>query len=532
MKILFFLLITVVVVALSCQTSSKKALNPRLNRDTTISATNSYNELFFDSSQLENFITREKVHDTMAVAMRNFYNQRNFQYAWFFKEGMADYAATFLNQQSDYMNYSGDSSIYNIVLQAALDSLNDTTSYNPPDSSRLKTELLLTRQFFRYASRAYAGRRDINTKDLGWYIPRKKIDPVRLLDSMLINKEKDLSQLEPLNRQYNLLKDYLVKYYEAEKNGAWKLIVANKKTYKPGDTSVTITQIKRRLLLTEDLETSDTTVLFTDSLVAAIKRYQHRNGLTEDGVAGPSLFKELNRPIGDRIQQILINMERIRWLPAEPTTDYLLVNIPEYRLHVYENGKYKWNMKVVVGAVAHNTVIFNGNMKYVVFSPYWNVPPGIIKKEIIPGMQRNKNYLANHDMEWNGGAVRQKPGPANSLGLVKFLFPNSYNIYLHDTPSKSLFNESKRAFSHGCIRLAEPKRLAQYLLRNDPGWSESSITKAMNSGREKYVTLKQTIPVFIGYFTSWVDRDGKLNFRDDIYGHDKEMAEHLFASKK
>jgi len=216
MKILFFLLITVVVVALSCQTSSKKALNLRSNRDTTISAVNSYNELFFDSSQLENFITREKVHDTMAVAMRNFYNQRNFQYAWFFKGGMADYAATFLNQQSDYMNYSGDSSIYNIVLQAALDSLNDTTSYNPPDSSRLKTELLLTRQFFRYASRAYAGRRDINTKDLGWYIPRKKIDPVRLLDSLLINKGKDLSQLEPLNRQYNLLKDYLVKYYEAE----------------------------------------------------------------------------------------------------------------------------------------------------------------------------------------------------------------------------------------------------------------------------------------------------------------------------
>jgi murein L,D-transpeptidase YcbB/YkuD len=189
-------------------------------------------------------------------------------------------------------------------------------------------------------------------------------------------------------------------------------------------------------------------------------------------------------------------------------------------------------MKVVVGAVAHNTVIFNGNMKYIVFSPYWNVPPSILRKEIIPGIKRNKNYLANHNMEWNGGAVRQKPGPRNSLGLVKFLFPNSYNIYLHDTPSKSLFNESKRAFSHGCIRLSEPKRLAEYLLRNDPAWSEASITKAMNSGKEKYVTLKQTIPVFIGYFTAWVDHDGKLNFRDDIYGHDKEMAEHLFATAK
>jgi murein L,D-transpeptidase YcbB/YkuD len=182
--------------------------------------------------------------------------------------------------------------------------------------------------------------------------------------------------------------------------------------------------------------------------------------------------------------------------------------------------------------VAHNTVIFNGNLKYVVFSPYWNVPPSIIQKEVVPGIKRNKNYLANHNMEWNSGAVRQKPGPRNSLGLVKFLFPNSYNIYLHDTPSKSLFSESTRAFSHGCIRLAEPKRLAEYLLRNDPGWNEASITKAMNSGKEKYVALKQTIPVFIGYFTAWVDRDGKLNFRDDIYGHDKEMAEHLFATAK
>jgi murein L,D-transpeptidase YcbB/YkuD len=293
-----------------------------------------------------------------------------------------------------------------------------------------------------------------------------------------------------------------------------------------------IVQIKKRLLLTGDLTTRDTSAFFTDSLGTAIKRYQHRYGLTEDGIAGASLFIEMNRPINDRIRQILINMERIRWVPAQPSTDYLLVNIPEFRLHVYDKGNYGWNMKVVVGAVAHNTVIFNGNLKYVVFSPYWNVPQSIIKKEVVPGMKRNKNYLANHNMEWNGGAVRQKPGPGNSLGLVKFLFPNSYNIYLHDTPSKSLFGESTRAFSHGCIRLAEPKRLAEFLLRNEPAWNEASITRAMNSGKEKYVTLKQTIPVFIGYFTAWVDRDGKLNFRDDIYGHDKEMAEHLFATAK
>ncbi|HTD93164.1 MAG TPA: L,D-transpeptidase family protein, partial [Chitinophagaceae bacterium] len=165
---------------------------------------------------------------------------------------------------------------------------------------------------------------------------------------------------------------------------------------------------------------------------------------------------------------------------------------------------------------------------YIVFSPYWNVPPSIIKNEVVPGIKKNKNYLANHNMEWNNGAVRQKPGPANSLGLVKFLFPNSYNIYLHDTPSKSLFSETNRAFSHGCIRLSEPKKMATYLLRKDPAWTNEKITKAMNSGTEKYVTLNPTIPVFIGYFTAWVDSEGRLNFRDDIYGHDKKMAEKMF----
>src|SRR6478672_858280 len=211
----------------------------------------------------------------MALAMRNFYNQRNYQYAWFFKEGMADYGATFLDQQNDYINYSGDSAIYNIVLETSLDSLSDTTSYNPPDSLKLKTELLLTRQFFRYASRAYGGRRDINAKDLGWYIPRKKIDVISLLDSLLINKGKNLSEYEPLNRQYNLLKDYLLKYYEAEKTGVWEAIAGDKKSYKPGDSAATISKIKRRLLLTGDLATNDTSAFFSDSMVTAIKRYQH-----------------------------------------------------------------------------------------------------------------------------------------------------------------------------------------------------------------------------------------------------------------
>jgi murein L,D-transpeptidase YcbB/YkuD len=223
----------------------------------------------------------------------------------------------------------------------------------------------------------------------------------------------------------------------------------------------------------------------------------------------------------------MVNLERSRWLPDHIGGEYIAVNIPEFKLHVFRNDSVLWTMNVVVGKAANKTVIFSGDLKYVVFSPYWNVPASILKKEVLPGIQRNKNYLASHHMEWNGNSVRQKPGPWNSLGQVKFLFPNSYSIYLHDTPSKSLFNEDQRAFSHGCIRVAEPRKLAMYLLKNDPAWDEKKIGDAMNSGREKTVTLMQSIPVFIGYLTAWVSPQGQLNFRNDIYGRDSRLAKML-----
>jgi murein L,D-transpeptidase YcbB/YkuD len=202
----------------------------------------------------------------------------------------------------------------------------------------------------------------------------------------------------------------------------------------------------------------DSTTLFDSTLTEAVKHFQQRVGLKETGVTGPAFFAELNVPVQSRIRQMLINMERIRWMPAAPSTDYILVNIPEFTLHAYEEGQLAFNMDVVVGSEANSTVIFSGTLNQVVFSPYWNVPTSILKREVLPGVKKNPNYLKRHNMEWNNGTVRQKPGKSNSLGLVKFLFPNSYSIYFHDTPSKSLFNESQRAFSHGCIRLSEPKK--------------------------------------------------------------------------
>ncbi len=501
-------------------------------RDTTITVKNAYNDLFLDSAAMEDYIAKQSLGDTLAQRIRSFYNSRNYQFAWFDSSGVAEYAGSFLNAQSQYILYSKDSSLYNEDLQQLHDSLtSDSSKYQVPSKKRLGTELALTTQFFRYAFKAYVGDSSINLQDLGWFIPRKKTDMTGLLDSLISNKGKNMENYEPLNKQYNLLKEQLLKYYGYQKDGEWDSIAITKKFYKIGDTSAAIAKIKHRLFLTGDAEKDDTTTVFDTTLLTAVKHFQRRYGLKEDGAIGNDLLKEINRPIQQRIEQLLINMERMRWLPGNTDQDYLLVNIPAYRLYVYEKGQLAWSMNVVVGSIAHSTVIFNGQMKYIVFSPYWNVPNSIVRKEIMPALQRNPNYLARNNMERYNGGIRQKPGPRNSLGLVKFLFPNSYNIYLHDTPSKGLFNEASRAFSHGCIRLAEPKRLAEYLLRKDTAWTEEKITAAMNAGKEKYVTLNPTVPVVIGYFTAWVDNEGKLNFRDDIYGHDKKLAEKMFTKK-
>ena len=217
------------------------------------------------------------------------------------------------------------------------------------DSLVAKAEMLFTVQFFRYVTKAYQGNSQLNTKELDWFIPRKKIDPVALLDTMLNNKDKDLSAYEPINRQYKLLKEQLLEYYEIDKRGGWPLIKADKKNYKLNDTAAALVAVKKRLYLSGDLVKEDTSSLFTQELEDGIKNFERRYGFKEDGVITTSLINEMNRPVQERLQQILINMERIKWLPAQPTTDFLLVNIPEYRLHVYEKGKYAFSMNVVTG---------------------------------------------------------------------------------------------------------------------------------------------------------------------------------------
>ncbi|WP_066405657.1 L,D-transpeptidase family protein [Flavisolibacter tropicus] len=336
-------------------------------------------------------------------------------------------------------------------------------------------------------------------------------------------------------RGYDLLQQALTKYEQIAANGGWTKITGTKKYYQQAESAAAVTDIKNRLRATGDYTSDDLSALFTPELTAAVKRVQKRFGFKENGVVDAALIKELNIPVEQRINQILLNMERLQALPPSTGGTRLVANIPEFKLHVYEGDKQVFDMNIVVGTAANKTVTFNDEMKQIVFSPYWNVPSSIVKNEILPKMRANYDYLWRNNYEQVGTEnglpkIRQLPGPDNALGKVKFVFPNDHNIYFHDTPAKSLFNMRRRAYSHGCIRLAEPEKLAQYLLRDTPGWTPERIDIAMNSGSEQTVNLSVPVEVAITYFTAWVDNEGAVNFREDIYGHDKVSARRVASA--
>jgi L,D-transpeptidase YcbB len=342
----------------------------------------------------------------------------------------------------------------------------------------------------------------------------------------------------PDSRQYELLQRAVDHYEKINGKSEWGQITLGDKTaLKVNDRSPAVKAIKERLELLGDMKKSRSLFgdlrrndpeVYTPGLEAAVKNFQLRHGLQDDGVIGSGVIRALNMPLEARIKQLQINMERLK-TEATPTSGKRIVaNIPEYKLHVYENDREVLSMDIVVGKATNQTVVFSDEMQHVVFAPYWNVPPNIVRNEILPAMKRNPRYLKIEGMEITGNedglpVIRQKPGPKNALGKVKFMFPNKYNIYFHDTPAKTLFNRVSRAFSHGCIRLSQPFELAKYLLK-DQGWTDEAIQRAMNSGTEKWVALEQKVPVSISYYTAWVDADGTVHFRDDIYGHDKDMA--------
>lgn len=524
-------------ILFGCHTQEKQEKNEQKaekkisKRDYSITKNNAYNDLFLDSGEVVKYIADNAIPDSISRRIISFYNTRNYEYAWFASDGLSEQAMGF----SSLLNFTGDTSARQKKLEQKMDDLMaDTALQVSEDNKSIRnTELFLTESLIRYSLSNFE-KGYVKRKELERFIPFRKQDPMQLADSLLNKKHKDDKYYSDINPSYKALFEQLRKYVEIAKTGGWPAIgKINKKEFKKHHSSPQILSMKKMLIITGDIPAKDTTDVYDDTLENGIKSFQTRFGFTADGKITDRILAQMNIPAIDRVKQILINMNRMRWLPQQPQGRLIEVNIPAFILHVYDGQKKVFSMPVVVGKDGHNTTIFSDLMTTIVFSPYWNVPPSIVKKEIIPGMDSDKDYLDKHQMEITGTVnnvpvVRQKPGPENSLGKVKFLFPNTFNIYLHDTPAKDLFNKDVRAYSHGCIRLADAEKLADYVLENNSHWTPEKINEAMNSGNEQFVKLKDPVPVFITYYTAWVDDNGQLNFRDDIYGHDKAVAEKMF----
>ncbi len=485
--------------------------------------------LHFDSSEIGRFMEEFPKFSDHRTELLKFYAKRKFAYAWFDRNGLIEPS---MDLYYRILNISDEGLPIDIpYLDTYRSLIEGDATRDPTRNADPRVELMITAQYFHYAREAWSGLPESISRREEWYIPRKRRQYDSLLDSVISDVSQGGALIEPLPAQYNRLKYHLKKLRKLEQQGNWEQIRADRKKYAAGDTGFTVSSIRKKLFQTGDLETDDGLPVFDQTMTEAVKRFQFRYGMNEDGIAGPAVIREMNKPLSYRIRQILVNMERTRWMGSDPKGDHLMVNIPQFQLMVYENDTLSWSCRVVVGKEANQTAIFQGDLKYIVFSPYWNVPPGIMTKEILPELRKNPNYLERLDMEWHGDGIRQKPGPGNALGKVKFLFPNSFNMYLHDTPAKFMFNQDKRAFSHGCIRVSEPRKLAIHLLKGDPTWTENRIDSAMNSAKEKYVTLKKTIPVSIVYFTAWADEKGRLHFRDDIYNRDERLMDMIFSKK-
>lgn len=498
--------------------------------DSTLYSNVDFADIFLDSNTVNQFLTNHQISDSASFQVKAFYHRRNYQFAWLNSNELNSSVAIFVAQLNNYAYEFQDNSFKNNELDSLLFIANQSPEVflkNKSESEQL--ELLLTSTFFQYSEKVYGGI-DHNTYDLEWFIPRKKKNYQILLDSLVTNS-RNIEQHEPVNRYYTALKFKLREYRAIQRIGGLPLIENLSGKLKIGDSLGGVQTLKNYLVLVNDLSQNDNSDFVDENLLLGIKQFQYRMGLVENGTLDKNTLAALNKPLEERISQMMINLERLRWVPVELEKDYLLVNIPEYRLHVFENDKQVWVTNVVVGKVLNKTTIFKGNISQIVFNPYWGIPNSIVQNEILPNIRRDPNYLARNNMEVVNGYYRQRPGKNNALGKMKFLFPNQYSIYLHDTPSKSLFENNTRAFSHGCIRVKNPKKLAMHLLRNNDQWPEEKVDKILETINETKVNIKPPVPVYIAYFTSWVDNTGKLNFRKDIYGLDAKLAKEIFSAK-
>jgi murein L,D-transpeptidase YcbB/YkuD len=387
----------------------------------------------------------------------------------------------------------------------------------------------------------------------GWITYKPEKSPLKVAENAILmgSLKKAFAEAEPDKYHYKALRKALDRYIDIKENGGWPRI-SFKGILKPGRSHPSVPYIRERLLVTGDYRPcseSEESDHYDKCLKEAVIRFQKRNGLIANGIIGKNTLKALNKTVEDRIAIIKINLDRIKWLHERPDNRHIIVNIPDYRLYYEENGKLKMTMKVIVGKRKNPTPIFSNRVKSVVLNPYWNVPKSIIQKEMIPKLLRNPHSMAGQGIDiytgWgsdarkvSGGSVNwaqyrysktvpfrfaQRPGNRNALGRIKFLFPNQFHVYMHDTPTKHLFKRHKRSYSHGCIRLEKPKLMMETIASFNPSLELDKANRILKSKKNTYFSLENTVPIDVIYLTAWVDYDGQLQFRDDVYKYDELM---------
>lgn len=394
----------------------------------------------------------------------------------------------------------------------------------------------------------------VNPNDVEFALVRKNFAAAEFLRTRVlgaVDVKSGVQQAEPALAVYRRTLQALQTYLELAKQGDGDpLPPLPKKGVAPGGAYAGVAQLTQRLRRLGDLAPDAALPaqpgIYGGALVEAVRHFQRRHGLADNGKIEQDTYQQLTVPFSQRVAQLQYTLERWRWLPGNPRPSLIAINVPEFRLRAFQDEKEVLSMKVIVGqAFDHHTPVFADDMEYVIFRPYWNVPTSIVRAEVVPAMRKNPGYLNKHRMEafnrygqvvssgdllrqLQSGQVelRQHPGESNALGLLKFILPNQYNVYLHGTPQQKLFERTRRDFSHGCIRVEDPVALGVWVLRDNPGWTEERIREAME-GKTRQVNLTRTIPVIVFYSTAVVRENGEVNFFADIYKLDAELQRAL-----
>jgi len=508
------------------------------------------------------FVLRGEAETAPWNETRAFYRERDFQPAWiqigwFGGRRVRSEGAALLKCLRDASREGLDPAEYPVdELEQQFAKVSRSTT---PATELAWLDARLSYTFFEYAAHLYRGRVNPKRISAAWQVASRNRELAALLEDALAHNNicGSLAKLTPTLPEYAALREALGVYHMIAQEGGWPR-VPDVQSLKKGDRGDAINLLRKSLERQGDLTSPlpDENSIFNEDLARVVRVFEARNGLPVDGVADPEMLSVLNVPVETVIRQIELNLERLRWLPEELGRRHLRVNIPDYRLELVEDSRTVLEMRVVVGKKENPTPVFSDQMTHLTFNPFWNIPESIAVKETVPLLLKDNKYAAKHGIQVVMKAneeeivdpseigrkeatqdaktfpylLRQRPGPGNALGRVKFMFPNQFNVYLHDTPTRHLFNRTERDYSHGCVRVERPVELAEYLLKEKPGWNTDRINNAMQSGEEVSVTLGRPLPVHIVYWSVWVGESGELQRRPDIYELDTTQ-ERLLAKR-